>query len=90
VELYAYTRLMGRLLLADMNALDDIFEGLPTTLTVSEAAKLFNVSEDVIRGHITSTNPKDRLPALRLGRAYVILTIDYKHWIQQRYSGIDE
>jgi hypothetical protein len=71
----------------EVSALDDLLEGLPPTLSVSEAAKVFNVSEDVIRGAIGSSNPEERLPALRLGRGYTILTPDFAAWARARYSG---
>lgn len=73
-----------------MSALDDLLKGLPSTLSVSEAAKVFNVSEDVIRGAIGSTNPGERLPALKLGRGYTILTADFGQWARARYSGNSE
>ncbi len=71
----------------DMSALDDLLKGLPPTLSVSEAAKVFNVSEDVIRGAIGSENPEERLPALRIGRGYTILTADFGAWARARYTG---
>lgn len=74
----------------DMGALDDLFEGLPTTLSVSEAAKVFNVSEHIIRTAISSSDPNEKLPALNLGRGYVILTADFKKWAQRRYTGHTE
>jgi excisionase family DNA binding protein len=70
-----------------MGALDDLFEGLPATLSVSEAAKVFNVSEHIIRAAISSTDPDERLPALNLGRGYTIITADFKMWAKRRYSG---
>lgn len=70
-----------------MSALDDLLSGLPPTLSVNEAAKVFNVSEDVIRAAIGSNNPVERLPALRLGRGYTILTADFAAWARARYSG---
>ncbi|WP_434319010.1 helix-turn-helix domain-containing protein [Leifsonia sp. P73] len=71
----------------DMGALDDLFEGLPTTLSVSEAAKVFNVSEHIIRAAIGSADPEEKLPALNLGRGYTILTADFKKWALRRYTG---
>lgn len=81
---------MDRWLDFDVSALDDLLNDLPPTLSVSEAAKVFNVSEDVIRGAIGSNTPEERLPALKLGRGYTILTADFGAWARARYSGHGE
>lgn len=69
------------------STLDSFFEGLPSTLTVGQAANVFNLSEHIIREAITADKPGERLPALRLGRGYVIIRADFERWIRSRYSG---
>ena len=75
---------------ARVDALEALFDGLPRTLSVSEAAAVLNVSVHIIRSALTDTNGANRLPAVRLANSWVILTEDYRRWTRQRYTGADD
>jgi hypothetical protein len=72
----------------DVSALDDLFEGLPKTITPEKAAEMFGVTAITIRSLITKPSD-DPLPAIKIGKAWVILRDDFRAWLV-RHSNITE
>jgi hypothetical protein len=73
----------------DVSALDDMFADLPQTLSADQAGELFGVSALTIRGLITADGP-DPLPAIKIGKAWVILRDDFKAWLLRRTNNITD
>jgi excisionase family DNA binding protein len=67
----------------DVSALDDLFEGLPKTISPEQAAELFGVTSITIRNLITKPS-EDPLPAIKIGKVWVILRDDFKAWLLRR------
>ncbi|TFC02725.1 helix-turn-helix domain-containing protein [Cryobacterium sp. MDB2-33-2] len=74
----------------DVSALDDLFEDLPKTLTPEQAAELFGVSVVTVRKLITNQEAGDPLPAIKFGKAWVILRDDFKAWLLRRSNNITD
>lgn len=55
-------------------------------LTAEEIAQDLSVSIETVRAWINHPNPKERLPAYRVGRQYRIKTEDFEKFMQQRYN----
>jgi hypothetical protein len=72
----------------DVSALDDLFEGLPPTITPEKAAEMFGVTAITIRNLITKPSD-DPLPAIKIGKVWVILRDDFRAWLV-RHSNITE
>jgi len=68
----------------DVSALDDLFADLPKTLTPEQAGDLFGVSVVTVRKLITNHEGNDPLPAIKFGKAWVILRDDFKLWLIRR------
>lgn len=68
----------------DVSALDDLFADLPKTLTPEQAGDLFGVSVVTVRKLITNHEGDDPLPAIKFGKAWVILRDDFKLWLIRR------
>lgn len=73
----------------DVTALDDMFADLPKTLSVEQAAELFGVTVITIRNLITKDSD-DPLPAIKLGKGWVILRDDFKAWLLRRSNNITD
>jgi hypothetical protein len=72
----------------DVSALDDLFEGLPPTISAEKAAEMFGVTSITIRNLITKPSD-DPLPAIKIGKGWVILRDDFRAWLV-RHSNITE
>ncbi|TFC01496.1 DNA-binding protein [Cryobacterium adonitolivorans] len=73
----------------DVTALDDMFADLPKTLSPEQAAELFGVTVITIRNLITK-NSDDPLPAIKIGKVWVILRDDFKAWLLRRSNNITD
>ncbi|MEO7018419.1 MAG: helix-turn-helix domain-containing protein [Leifsonia sp.] len=73
-----------------MSALDDMFEDLPATLSPEQAAELFGVTVITIRNLITKPKDGDPLPAIKIGKVWVILRDDFKAWLLRRSNNIND
>ena len=71
----------------DVSALDDMFADLPKTLSPEQAAELFGVTVITIRNLITKDGD-DPLPAIKIGKVWVILRDDFKAWLLRRSNNI--
>lgn len=74
----------------DVSALDDLFEDLPKTLSPEQAAELFGVTVITIRNLITKPKDEDPLPAIKIGKVWVILRDDFKAWLLRRSNNITD
>jgi len=68
-----------------VSALDDLFKDQPKTLTAEQAADLFGVTVTTIRSLITKQGD-DPLPAIKMGKVWVILRDDFKPWLLRHSS----
>jgi excisionase family DNA binding protein len=73
----------------DVTALDDMFADLPKTLSPEQAAELFGVTVITIRNLITKDS-EDPLPAIKIGKVWVILRDDFKAWLLRRSNNITD
>ncbi|POH64686.1 hypothetical protein C3B59_09595 [Cryobacterium zongtaii] len=73
----------------DVTALDDMFADLPKTLSPEQAAELFGVTVITIRNLITKDGD-DPLPAIKIGKVWVILRDDFKAWLLRRSNNITD
>ena len=73
----------------DVTALDDMFADLPKTLSPEQAAELFGVTVITIRNLITKDSD-DPLPAIKIGKVWVILRDDFKAWLLRRSNNITD
>lgn len=69
------------------NALEKLIADLPARLTIAEAAKHLGVSDRVLRTAIASPDLDERLPALRMGKSFVIFRQDLATWLRAHYTG---
>lgn len=71
-----------------MSALDEMFKGLPQTLSAEQAAELLGVTAITIRNLIAKPGD-DPLPAIKIGKQWVILRDDFKAWLLRRSNIIE-